>query len=418
MSLASLLDRLGGLLPKNFIVGAFLPALIFGFLNGVILYGDSARFRTWSGKLTSATPGVFASAVVLIGVAVMGYLLSCLNGYLREVLEGKHFPARLDKVRQSMEATERARYNDVENAYQEARSEAGLISDAKQRWSDYMADEAAKGIQATTTNTYTGLAEPAAQAIEELRVLHRQAQRIDLASLANAVGLLGTELARNNIRVYPSPHGHNRLSEDRLDLLSLVDYAKDVWSVREQQKFNELARFGIGNIAPTALGNIAASMQGYGMTRYGINLETFWGRMQPILASANKDFNGGLQDSKTQLDFLIVCCWLSAISTAVWLPVLAVTGGPWWLFLMVALAGPLAAWFCYGLAVESYVVFTELQRTSVDLYRFPLLQALHIALPAGIRDERASWNALQRLSTYGRETVDLSYQHDPKGGNN
>jgi hypothetical protein len=61
-------------------------------------------------------------------------------------------------------------------------------------------------------------------------------------------------------------------------------------------------------------------------------------------------------------------------------------------------------------------VFTELVRSSVDLYRFPLLQALHVALPGGIREERAIWNALQRLSTFGEEAVDLSYQHDAKGG--
>jgi hypothetical protein len=158
-------------------------------------------------------------------------------------------------------------------------------------------------------------------------------------------------------------------------------------------------------------------MQGYGITRYNINLETFWPRLQPVLAAANKDYYQGLLDSKTQLDFLIACCWLSAITAAVWVLLLAVTGGPWWLFLIVALAGPLAAGFCYELAVENYVAFTELVRASVDLYRFQLLQQLHIALPGGIRDERATWQALQRLSTYGRESVDLSYQNDPKGGN-
>ena len=106
---------------------------------------------------------------------------------------------------------------------------------------------------------------------------------------------------------------------------------------------------------------------------------------------------------------------MSAISTAIWVPILVFSGGPWWLFLIVATAGYFATWLCYELAVRNYVVFTELVRASVDLYRFPLLQALHIALPGGIRDERAAWAALQSLSTYG-QPVDISYQNDAKGG--
>jgi hypothetical protein len=410
--LATLLDRLGGLLPKYFIIGAFLPALIFGFLNGAILYGNAAWFRARSAVLTSATPSVFATAAVLIGIAVVGYLLSCINSYLREVLEGKHLLA--GGLLKRMEATQRAHHDRIQRRYQNARNEGARIADAKPRWVDFMSAEAVKGTQARA-NTYTGTSEAAAQALEILRNLQHQAAAIGSASLADAVVKLGAELAVNNIRVLP-PNGVNRLSEDRRELLRLIDYARDVWSALELQDFNNLARFGVGNIAPTALGNIAASMQGYGITRYGINLDTFWSRLQPTLASVNKDFYGSLQDSKTQLDFLIACCWLSAITTAAWLPILILTGGPWWLFLTVALAGPAAAWFCYGLAVESYVVFTELVRTSVDLYRFSLLQALHMPLPAGIRDERAAWTALQRLSTFGRESVDLTYQHGAQGG--
>lgn len=416
MSLATLLDRLTGLLPKYFVIAAFLPALVFGFLNGVILYHHAEGFRKWSPSLISGTPGVFASAAVLIGLAVAAYLLSSVNGFLREVLEGKHFLRRWEGLRSRFEARQRERFSEIVNEYYKARDEGARISKSKREWRETLSKAAVEGTSLTEANNYSGKDEPAAKDIEKLRELRKNAKTIPFADLAGAVQSLRDQLSVHNIRKPNAASGLNRLSEDRQDLLSLMDYAEDSWAARELQRFHERSRFGVGAIAPTTMGNIAASMQGYGITRYGINLETFWTRLQPILAANNKDFYGSLQDSKTQLDFLVACCWLSVFSSGTWLPILVITAAPWWLFVAVALVGPLAAWLCYALAIESYVVFTELVRTSLDLYRFPLLRALHIALPAGIRDERATWNALQRLSTYGEEWVDLSYQHDSKGG--
>jgi hypothetical protein len=414
MSLATLLDRLTGLLPKYFIAGAFLPALIFGFLNGAVAYGDSPRFRAWAqAKLLSGTPGIFESAAVLIGLAVVAYVFSSVNGFLREVLEGKHLLSRSDKLRTRFEARQREKYAAIVTDYSQARDEGARIADSSRRWRDDLSDAAVHGL-ARSANRYTA-ASPAAVEIERLRQCSRNAEAIPYRDLDNAVTLLEAELSANNIRI-PGPGGVNLLAEDRRSLLRLIDYAEDAWAARRLDRFNERSRYGAGHIAPTAMGNVAASMQGYGLTRYGMNLETFWTRLQPILAAGNKDFYGGIQDAKTQLDFLVACFWLNLFSAAVWLPVLAVGLAPWWLFVAVAAGGPSICLLCYALAVQSYIVFTELVRSSVDLYRFPLLQALHVALPGGIREERAIWNALQRLSTFGEEAVDLSYQHDAKGG--
>jgi hypothetical protein len=93
-----------------------------------------------------------------------------------------------------------------------------------------------------------------------------------------------------------------------------------------------------------------------------------------------------------------------------------VSGSSPLLFAVAAIGGPVATCFFYFLATKNYRVFAELVRTSVDLFRFQLLKALHVSLPNGIRDERATWTALQRLSTFGAEWVELSYQHEPKSG--
>src|SRR5437899_2045853 len=89
MSLASILDRLKDLFSKAFVIAAFMPVLIFAFLNGALLYCVSTRFRFFAAGMPV---GVVASAILAVGLAVIAYLLSSVNGFLRELLEGKHLP--------------------------------------------------------------------------------------------------------------------------------------------------------------------------------------------------------------------------------------------------------------------------------------------------------------------------------------
>lgn len=115
-----------------------------------------------------------------------------------------------------------------------------------------------------------------------------------------------------------------------------------------------------------------------------------------------------------QLDFLVLCVFLSAVSTAVWLVVLPIWAGAGWLLPAVAVLGLLLTRLFYLAATENYVAFGELVRSSIDLYRFDLVDALRVARPRSLRDERVLWDALQRVSAAGQEGIDLSYRHpDP-----
>jgi hypothetical protein len=169
-------------------------------------------------------------------------------------------------------------------------------------------------------------------------------------------------------------------------------------------------------VAPTAMGNVAQTMQAYAVTRYQLNLEKFWGDLQTTLQTSNRDFFGQLQDAKTQLDFLVTCYWLSSLVTLACGSILLAKGQSAGLFLAVALGGPIGAYFFYLLAVKSYQSFAELVRIGVDLYRFQLLDSLHIARPRTARDERVIWSVLQRLSYLGTEGTELSYKQETPTG--
>jgi hypothetical protein len=105
----------------------------------------------------------------------------------------------------------------------------------------------------------------------------------------------------------------------------------------------------------------------------------------------------------------VLLCTFTAVGWIAALPWLRFS----WAFLVtVAFAAPFAARFFYELAVENYLIFADVVKSAVDLFRFRLLKRLHIPPPSGLRQERELWSALQDLSTFGKEGLEISYQHD------
>lgn len=83
----------------------------------------------------------------------------------------------------------------------------------------------------------------------------------------------------------------------------LFDYADDEWAERELALADRLrTRFGTGAVAATAFGDVGRSMQSYAVSRYRLDLASFWSRLQPLVQK-HQEFYGGLQDAR--------CSWTS-----------------------------------------------------------------------------------------------------------
>jgi hypothetical protein len=404
MSLTSLLDKIAGIFAKQFVIAAFLPTLIFAFVNGCLVRGGFRWLMSW---FTPQSPGASAldAAVTSVALVVGAYLLSSVNVLLRETLEGKHFPRWLSD---HFEASERGKYSLIDKKYREARDEAERVGNSRADWQRKLSGAAVTG-DGKNAYVYATRSDAIARLHEQIEA----ARAVPSNELEDAVNMLCVELEKSSVS---RDNGENDLERDRSALLDVLDDAEDAWRAREVRNFGLRShRFGSFRIEPTIMGNIAQSMLSYGPSRYGLNAEAFWSRMQPTI-QANKDFYASIQDAKTQLDFLIACCWLTTGTTGFWV-VRATFGPPSILFLLLmAGLGPMAARMFYLLACESYVTFAELVRTSIDLYRFALLKSLHMRLPSGIREERAIWNALQGVAAFGQQYVNISYQHDPEKG--
>jgi hypothetical protein len=403
--LTTVLDRLTTLASRHFVVAAFVPVLVCATVNGAVLYLEFDWFRSWASPQISGTARTFDAALIFIGLAVFAHLLWSINGFLRQVLEGRHLREN-SALGRRLRQRQLERLRALRKECYDSRNTAAEIAKQTPRWTEDLSQAAVKGMT-TGKNDYDGAENAAKTALNNLRDRRTRAEEITVAQLKQAVDTFKAVLEKNNINQEPRP---NLLSADRRDLLALFDYAVDEARAREVARANELqARFGATAPAPTALGNVGESMQSYALTRYGLNLTTFWSRLQPVLQKQT-DFYSMLQEAKVQLDFLVLSVFLSALTTLVWVVVLPFWGRSPWVFLAIASLGPVATVVSYRAAIENYVAFGEIVRTGIDLYRLDLLDALHLQRPVSLRQERIVWDTLRRVTSFGQEWVDFSYQ--------
>lgn len=401
--LQALLERVSSLFSRYFLIGSFGPVLIFAVINVLLLCWTAGWFRQLAHS--GFTEAGLATGAASIAMILIAYLLSAIGTFLRELLEGRHV-----SLPKSLFLTRQRNNRDVLVAgYRGAWAERRQISGKRSAWQDALSQALDDGTrQHPRTMTYDGTTGPAAAAIEALRTAYKVGESISFQQIDAAVNAALPDWRLNDIN-HATPNGDQPLRKDHDEILRIIDAAEDDWSKREIEFFNEKGfRFGMGEVSPTAMGNVADSMQSYAYSRYQMNLDTFWSRLQPALQKST-DYYATLLDAKTQLDFLVACCWLAGLTTAAWLGLLVWKGHTVWPFLVVAIAGPLSTRGLYLLAVKSYLVFADLVRTGVDLHRFALLASLNIAPPNGIRQERTLWSALERWTSYGQD-LDLSYK--------
>jgi hypothetical protein len=386
--------------------------LVFAAVNGLLLYATSDGFQT---LVTPASTGTRALqlSVALVVAAVVGYVLWSLTGFFRQLLEGQRL-RRGSRLSRRLTRGQVRHRDGLRRHYREAREAVAELNRHRDGWRQELRDAARDGAKAFPGRNAYG---PGATVLAPLRSRRTRAEAPTVAALGTAVRALAEVLRANDIAASDPGTGRQTLAEDRQELYRMLDYAEEEWTYREATLATRLQlRFGAEAAAATAFGNVGESLRSYTVTRYRMDVETFWSRLQPVLQQRHQETYSGLQDAKTQLDFLVSCVVLSAATTAGWLGALLVRMPAVLLLVALAVLGPLATWMFYLAAAEVYVAFTETVRAAIDLHRLDLLDALQLRRPSGLREERALWAALQQVSTYGVEWLDIGYRpdHDPE----
>lgn len=408
--LSTLLTQVGTVLSRLFIFASFVPTLIFTFLNGLLLYLWHPGFREWIAPQITGTAIAFYLAAAIVAMAVVAYVLFALNNSLRVVLErGRLLPKPL---REACEASEQKRLQHMVQAYHEARSEHRTIKRLRDR--DSRLTDAITVGAGLAINRYDSVNDPAAKKLQELQSLMLRNLTVASVDVDDAITRFASALSTNN-KDRP-PTGPNSLDDQHLRLLELLDYGVDRWKFREMEYYNK-RQFEFGRLTPepTRLGNIAQALQGYASSRYRLNLELLGTRFLNALRG-EKEALVTIEDAKVQLDFLVAFCWLSTLSTLLWMLTLVVYGSSVIPFVAVALLGPVLSYVFYRFAVESYKVFTDVMRAALDQHRFKILDAMGLANPDGLREERQIWEAVENLVGGGGEYLELSYRARAKVG--
>jgi hypothetical protein len=409
--LGTILNQLQALLPKRIVIGIFIPLLMFFVGNATLLYSQRLDFRGFVDQtLLDSSQGAEPAhngTIAFLSLFLLSYVVSMFNTLWREILEGRRWwPARLRVayVRRQWE-----RFESLQRRVDEMQEQRFTIEAA--RWPETLA-AVREAMPKQPTIAYSASDKVAGQLVR-LRAARAEGALIDIGDLATAAKGLGEALARSELSYVPKglEAQAELLDRHQGEFIDLVEYAHQRLVREITDRFNE-RDFGYPShdllLAPTALGNVARSIESYAESRYGINFAVVWTRLAKTMQ--NDEFYATVQDAKTQVDFLVSCIWFGAASLVGWLGYFALFGYSLTPFLLMAAFGPPILLLLYGLCVENYRAFAALVRSAIDIYRLKLLGELHIPLPEGALEERRLWEAMNRQLGFG-EAFAYPYDH-------
>jgi hypothetical protein len=407
-------------LSTNFLIAYLLPWLIFFAASGGVLYriGDP-----W--KLLALDPGskvTWFSTFTLVAISALAYVFSTLGNLMRELLEGRHV-LEAKWLRGGPHSVQRKKLDDLSEKFRKLGHELSELPIARWKMILRRASEAGWA-QPQCEYPATKVSQDGYQRFQKVRDIRFRGDLIRYDDLYKTVRYMRSELRANNT----TKRNAGELVEDYRRVREILEYAQDAYASSRNEYFSQRQfRFpGVfierkadapsapSNIlAATEMGNIARTIRSYALNRYSLDLDVLWSRLQAIV-QGKKEFFSSLQDAKTQLDFLVSLCWVTAVFWILWSVLVPLYSHDYLLFGIIMFAGPALTWLWYRLACESYTAFADLMRTSVDLYRFELLDAMNLPRPRDLDDENALWERVAQAIGFEDSDVHFEYKADKK----
>jgi len=195
-------------------------------------------------------------------------------------------------------------------------------------------------------------------------------------------------------------------------------------------------------IMPTRFGNILRSAEMYPGKRYGIDAVPLWGRLIHVIPD---DAMIKIDEANNQCLFLLNSALLAGIFTILCIMVAFFGGVHLWikacglsssisclvatlpnvfiLYMILAIFAGCTAWLFYSASLINVSQYGNMIRASYDLYRFHLLNALHLAPPVSLKEEKILWRRISYFMVGNEQWDRLDIQEtmerlsiEPNGG--
>jgi hypothetical protein len=405
----TVLDKLDTFFGRAFLLSRFFPTLIFVVANSAIAYAAFPELRPQLLATLDAAgtaTGIIYLLVAFGTITAVTFALAPLGPLTTRFLEGdwllEHgWLLSLGRSLVLAQALQQQRLAKLEDKLFQDRTALPSADEVKQR----LAPLAARGLARNRITDPEATAD-AVSAVRDLEKSQLIREPISFQMLEATIRKLSEAL------IYNSPQKDSKLNDAYISFINtILPYAIEIANEREdhanrvkQQKFSH------AELAPTHLGNLAASLRSYCKTRYNIDFDSFWPRFLLAIGKDDK-LNSAIATAKIQLDFAVLSYALTLGSVVAWI-VLLVWLGEFDARLFVAVAfGPPLVVVWLRVVHANYAEFADTVRAAIDNGRFDLLIALHLPLPATLGEERALWTRVAGLAVLNVQEPDIAYKH-------
>jgi hypothetical protein len=466
---ATILREVTGHFDRRTLTSTFVPTLVFGSaaLLTVLLVqrGFDGLVAGWQ-RQPGTVQAVFVTAF-LVSVAFAAFVVSNLRELLDRLFQGQWpgWAARLEEWqagrhdrarRRLIEADERWQGQEEELAAERAvfPSPEGLSPDGEQT-AEQVDAELAEQVDAELAELRALLGSAAWPAGTSARLT--EVGRTLAAHQAEGPDWAGRVATFSEL--VPDLDAHlgaalQRIREERAE----VQQELFLWYPQPPR-----------DVLATRMGNLIRASEQHPSVRYGLDAVVLWTRLQPLLPEA---FANTIRDAKVSVDLLLnlamyvvmfglplswwlawrlpdihgtpvtwlavaavalagiaavraarrirwrVLAALGAVLIAVPLLLVGTTSGVWNVVLRVEVGAvwtaglSVLAYLLYRNASHAALAYTERLRTAFDLYRWKVLAALRLELPADLAEERMLWRRLSQFLYRGAAlTNTFRYDH-------
>ncbi len=411
------LDKLDTWFGRAFLLSRYFPCLLFVTTNAVIAYASFATLRppidNAIANANSPTLVIYLVAA-LAAIGVFAYVISPFGLFVTRLLEGDFLGPNSAAF---FAFGETRRLNCLAERLRESFERRASLPEPRVV-NRRLAEIRRQGARhAAITNP--GAIRRAEKAIRRLNAKVYLRRPIQFGELVTGIESLSEALRENCadvglLRVPVRLEDHRcaeRLAKVHREFSrQIVYYAKETAEDIEASAFDAREQlFAKVLLKPTRLGNEAAALRDYCKTRYGIEFDFFWPRFQ-LAIQKNDKLSSAIVTAKIQLDFAIFSLVLTTVAAVAWFVIFALIGHRIPLLAALVLGPPtVALWL--QVVHASYAGFAEVVRSSIDIGRFELLQALHQPLPVTTEAEKQMWERLANLVCFASHQHNLTFKH-------